>query len=856
LKPTVDAVARRDVLASLVATLTAAGCRSAEVEKVCADGYLIPPLTAKVQTTACAYCIVGCGYKTYTWPVGVPSGGTSALENAMSVDFPTAPGFGAWISPEMYNVATVDGTPHHVVVVPDTASKVINLKGNHNLGGSLAQRFYRNDAPTKDRFLKPALRVGSELLPISWEQATALVGDISRHVLDTAGPLAWAMKTYSYQFYENTYAITKLCFAAIKTPCWAPHDAPADGSSTPGLSDAGLNAFSAAYEDWAQAEVIFVSGVGLYDQHAILFDDWVVRGGAKLIVVNPRKDETAQYALENGGLFLQVRPGTDTLLHHAIARVIVESGWTDGDFIAGKTVNAADLAAEGTANARRAKYGMTFEAYRDFLLADERFIAENAAATVGVSAAQIREAARLLAAPKPDQTRIRASYMIEKGNFWSHNYANSSSLVSLALLTGAGNRPGRMVSRAGGHQRGMLTAASYPLAASPDTVDGRKAPLNLDRWLLSGKLRFAWVVGNTWVGGGSAHAGALYEQVRQQARASPAQLEKGKAFAADGTVNIDYVLEIFRARVNQGGMVFVQQDMYPQPLTALADIVLPAASWGEVPFTRMQGERRLRHYAQIVDAPGETRADWKIVADIAKRMKFDGFDWPDENAVFEEAASRSATNEQSYLELVNLAKAQGKTGHQLLASLGTEGIQCPIRLEGSSLLGTVRLHEGGFSTMTKKAMFVKADWDALVLSRSDVFAPRAGELQIINRRHGAAWSSLVEDARIPYRQAQFPENTLEINSEDAARLGIQDGAAVLVETVDLMAPIAGGSQMTTGRMQAKAVISDLVKPGVACAYFNFQGDPKQSTNALVPNSPDPVSNLFSFKLGRGSVRLA
>jgi arsenite oxidase large subunit len=756
----------------------------------------------------------------------------------------------------MYNVATVNGVPHHVIVVPDIASKVVNLKGNHNLGGSLAQRFYRNDAPTKDRFLRPALRVGSELFPISWEQATALVGDFSRHVLDTAGPLAWAMKTYSYQFYENTYAITKLCFAAIKTPCWAPHDAPADGSSTPGFSDAGVNAFSAAYEDWAQAEVIFVSGVGLYDQHAILFDDWVVRGGAKLIVVNPRRDETAEFAVENGGLFLQVRPGTDTLLHHAIARVIVESGWTDATFIAERTVNVADLATEGMANARRAKYGMTYDAYRDFLLADQRFIPENAASTIGVNAAQIREAARLLAAPKPNQTRIRASYMIEKGNFWSHNYANSSSLVSLALLTGAGNRPGQMVSRGGGHQRGMLTAANYPLAASPDMVDGRQSPLNLDRWLLSGKLRFAWVVGNTWVGGGSAHTSALYAQVKQQARASSAQLEKDRAFAPNGAVNLDYVLETFRTRVNQGGMVFVQQDLYPQALTELADIVLPAASWGEAPFTRMQGERRLRYYAQIVDAPGETRADWKIIADIAKRMKFDGFDWPNENAVFEEAATRSATNEQSYLELVNLAKEQGKTGHELLASLGTEGIQCPIRRQGDALVGTARLHESGFSTVTKKAMFVKADWDVLVLSRGDVFTPRAGELQIINRRHGAAWSSLVEARRIPYRLAQFPENTLEINSEDAARLGISDGAAVVVEASELMAPITGGSQITSGRFQAKAIVTDLVKPGVACAYFNFRGDPNQSTNAIVPNSPDPVSNLFSLKLGRGSVRLA
>ena len=95
------------------------------------------------------------------------------------------------------------------------------------------------------------------------------------------------MKTYSYNYYENTYALTKLALDAIGTPCWAPHDKPAAGADTPGLSDAGINAFSAAYEDWKQAEVIYVSGVSLYETKTIMFQEWVHPGGAKLIVVNP-----------------------------------------------------------------------------------------------------------------------------------------------------------------------------------------------------------------------------------------------------------------------------------------------------------------------------------------------------------------------------------------------------------------------------------------------------------------------------------------------------------------------------------------------------------------------------------------
>lgn len=840
-----------------VAAAVAAGCGDDERRELERTGYLLPPVGAKLRTTACAYCVVGCGYKSYSWPVGTPSGGAAATENALGVSFPVGPLSGHWISPQMYNVSVVDGVPHHIVVVPDANSKVVNVGGDHNLGGSLAQRFYSPTGATSDRFLSPLLRVGAELVPVSWEDATAIAGEATRHALTAHGPLAWGMKSYSYQFYENTYAITKLCFAAVKTPCWAPHDQPADGPSTPGLSDAGVNAFSAAYTDWKEADVLFVSGVGLVEQRAILFSHWV-EGGPELIVVNPRRDETADYALANGGLFLQIRPGTDTLLHNAIARVILENDWQDAAFIASSTASDADVIIEGEKSWRRKRFGASFEQYRTFILADEAYVPERAAEALGIPAELIRDAARRLAAPRPDGTRTRASFMLEKGNYWSHNYANSASLASLGLLAGAGNRAGQMISRGGGHQRGMISAAPYPTAMSPDQIDGNKVPMNLDHWLLSGSLRVAWVVGCTWFGGGSAHASALYGQVKSQARSETLpQLVLEQAFPSGRTSPVDlvYVLSVMKARMDAGGMVVIQQDIYPQAVTLLADLVLPAASWGEAGFSRMQGERRLRHYARLVDAPGQARPDWKIIAGVAKYLGYEGFDWPDENAVFEEAAERSKGTEHDYVELVAAARERGLAGHDFLASLGTAGLQCPITRQGTDLVGTVRLHQGGFGTSTKRALFLRASYKDLVESRAATLRPRTGELQIINRRSGSSWSSLIEDARVPFRKEQLPENFLEMHPEDAAALGIAEADAVIVQT-DGLSPAGATWPLAskTGSFKAKAVLSDKVTRGVACTYFNFLGDPEMSSNSVVPNERDPVSNLFSFKLGRGFVR--
>jgi len=762
---------------------------------------------------------------------------------------------GHWITPQMYNIVTIDGELHHLIVKPDADTEVVNRGGDHNLGGSLAQRFYRADGATSDRLLQPQLRVDGELVPISWEEAIAIMGETTNHILETKGPLAFGMKTYSYQFYENTYAITKLAFDGIKTPAWTSHDQPADGSSTPGLSDIGVNAFSASYQDWADSEVLFVSGCALYDQRAILFSQWVA-GGPKLIVVNPVRDETADYAIENGGLFLQVIPGTDTLLQNSIARVIIEEGWEDSSFIAEKCVGDAELAEELASSSRRQRFGTTFDQYRTFILGEDLHRPENAAAITGVSASDIRAAAKMMADPGLG-ARPKTSLMLEKGNYWSHNYSNSASFASLGLLVGAGNRPGQVISRGGGHQRGMLKAASYPIDASPEVRNGATVPLNLDSWLLKGNLSLAWVIGCTWMGGGSAHTDALYAQAKKQARSPELpQLRRGDAFMAGvgSAVNLDGVMASIRAKIDAGGMLFVQQDIYPQAITELADLVLPAVSWGEAPFTRMQGERRLRHYAKLADAPGDAKPDWRIISEFAAYLGLDGYDWADENEIFEEGAARSVGKVNDYSELVKYAQEQGMPAHDYLASLGTTGLQCPIQRDGNSLKGTVRLHEGGFSTKSGKALFVRADYRELVMSREAELAPRPGELFITNRRFGTNWSSLVEDARNPYRVSLMPENNLQVHPVDAAALGLADGDSVLVTTDKLMSDqVDAQNEWEGGSMEAKISLCDQMRPGVACAYFNFMGDPNGAANALVPNCVDPVTGLYSFKLGRGSI---
>lgn len=848
---------------------------------------LLPPKGASVSSTACAYCVVGCGYKVYSWPTEAEPGGASAETNAFNVDFPLSPeNQNYWVSPEMVNVVNVDGKPHHVLIMPDPDASVVNVGGDHGLGASLAKKLYSVEFPN-DRLLFPQLRTTSGQRRISWDAAIAIIARLTRHVLDTSGPLGWGMKSYSYQFYENTYALTKFALKGIGTPCWAPHDKPAEASDVPGLTDAGLDPFSAAYQDYRDAEVLFVSGVALYEAHPVLFSQWVM-GGPSLIVVNPREDPTASYALANGGMHLAINPGTDTLLHNSIAWVILTEGWQDDQFIErfcaddgslGATTaefdinqpsvqsqvynsneaGAATLAYLSTNAAlkwRRVKYGMSFSQYRDFILGEPEHQPDNAAKTTGVPAEQIRQAAARLAAPNGGK-RPKTSFMLEKGNYWGHNYPNTASLTSLALLTGAGNRPGRVVSRAGGHQRGMLSGGKYPFGWSPDTIDGNKVSVNLDQWAMDGNLDFCWVVGTTWAGGGTANARRLYERLRAQTRREVLpQLDVDLAFpeGSSGGVDVEYVVRTLTKRMAEGGMALVVSDIYPQAMTALADLTLPAAGWGEAPFARMQGERRLRFYPRIGDAPGEAKPDWWAVASVARALGLTGFDWSNANAVFEAAGEASRGGIQDYWQLVRLARERGQTGHELLAKLGTTGIQCPIVREDDQLVGTVRLHETGFATPTGRAAFVKGDWQD-ALPRQNTLAPRAGELWILNRRVSGVWSSMTEDLRNPFRHDLWRDNFLELNPADAADRGVSDGEPIEIESGDTTSPADSESPPQSGVIiRSVARVTDRTPRGIAYLYFNYCGDPLNAANNTVSPNPDPINGMYSFKLGRGRLR--
>ena len=754
-----------------------------KIKRYMSENIPMPPENADVITTACDYCIVACGYKVYRWRVASKEG--SDKKNALKAEYPTYAMSGKWISPNQHNIVMHEGEPHYVAIIADADAKVVNKGGDFSIrGGTIAQKCYNPLTPTRDRLQYPMIRINKKLERVTWDEAIEVMAEVSKYVIEKRGREAWAMKMYSYQFWENTHALTKLALREIKTPAWAVHDQPTGhGPDTPGMADSGIDNFSACYEDWGMAETLLIVGTDPFESKTIIFNEFIkpaIDAGMKAIFVLPRKTAGVAYAEKNGGLYLAINPGTDAILLYALARIIVEKGWEDSDFVSKWINNRAErdkevFQADG------------FEDFKAWILSNDDATLDNAVKITGIAKEKILLTAEYLAKPKKDGSRVKASFGFEKGLYWSNNYLGTASLTALGLICGAGNRPGQVISRFGGHQRGMMPGGKYPQELAPEKFPGwKKQGIDVDRWVEAGNASFVWVVGNTWTHAMTASK-HLEDKLRLFTSAHPQQPR---------SKNIKEIIETYKRRIDVGALVMVDQDIYPvSPVgSEFADIVLPAATWGEENFTRANGERRIRLYQKFNDAPGESLPDWKIVALFAKKMGFSGFDWKDSNEVFEDAAFYNKGRRTSYVALVEYAKSKDMRGHDLLKTYGTQGIQAPVRWEDGVLKGTARLHDDTlktgvsnglekidfrwlrkFKTKTGRANLLKAPWK-LYSDYWEFMKPVDDELWVTSGRINELWQSGFDDQmRRPYLKNRWPENFIEIHPNDAKKRGIESG---------------------------------------------------------------------------------
>ncbi len=229
----------------------------------------LPPNDAQRFNTVCQFCIVGCGYQVYKWPLA-RSGGPHPSDNAFGLDFRKAqPAFGTWVAPINHRVVTdKDGSRHHVVILPDQACRVNDGMASVR-GAGLASTLYAPDQSTRVRLSTPLLHQGQALAPAKWEDAVELGARVIKAVLDRWGADAVGMKFFDHGGggggFENNWAVGRFFFTGIGTRTASIHNRPAYNSEVHAAGDAGVAALTNSYLDAQLADTLFIVGANPYE---------------------------------------------------------------------------------------------------------------------------------------------------------------------------------------------------------------------------------------------------------------------------------------------------------------------------------------------------------------------------------------------------------------------------------------------------------------------------------------------------------------------------------------------------------------------------------------------------------------
>ena len=406
-------------------------------------------------------------------------------------------------------------------------------------------------------------------------------------------------------------------------------------------------------------DLVFIFGYNPADSHPIVANHILnaKRNGAKIIVCDPRKIETARIA----DLHLALKNGSNIALLNAIGQVIIEEDLYDKSFVAGRS--------EG------------FEAYRNIV---EGYTPESVEAITGISARQIRECARLYA--RAENAMILWGMGVTQ--FWQ-GVETVRSLTSLAILTGNLGKPHVGVNPVRGQNN---VQGACDTGALPDTYPGYqyvKFPENRE------KFANAWGVES------------LPENPGYRISELPHRVAHGEVRAAyimgEDPLQTDAELSAVRQAFEEMELVIVQ-DIFMTKTAAAADVILPSTSWGEHEGVYTAADRGFQRFFKAVEPKWDLKTDWQIICEIATRM---GYPMKYDNT------------QQIWDELRHLCPNFFGATYEKMGELGY--VQWPCRDESEADQGTSYLFAERFSTPNGLAQFFTCEWQAPVDKLSDAY---------------------------------------------------------------------------------------------------------------------------------------
>ena len=523
----------------------------------------------------------------------------------------------------------------------------------------------------------------------------------------------------------------------------------------------GSGAMTNSIGDIQDTSCILAIGTNTTSTHPIIGMDirQATQKGTKLIVANPREINLCKYA----HIWLRQKPGTDVALLMGMMKVIVDEGLQDTEFI----------------NKRCENYDALLESLKDFP-------AEKVESITGVPKEQFIQAARLFATSKP------ASIMYAMGiTQHSHGTDNVMATSNLAMLTGNIGKPGAGVNPLRGQNN---VQGACDMGALPGTFPGYQA---VDNPEIRQKFESAWGCklnpkpGLTLLEIMNAAQRREIKSLFLLVGENPLLSEPGITHSIEAMEKLDF---------------FVVQDIFLTETAKYAHVVLPAASFAEKDGTFTNTERRVQRIRKAIPPVGQSKSDWEIVCEIAKRMGKAGFDYTDVSQIMKEINCLTP----SYAGITYERLEQG-------------GLQwpCPtLEHPGTPILHTLTFTRG-------KGKFVPLSFKPPMELPDDEYPLLLTTERSLFHYHTGTMTRKVKGLNT-FRN----EELVEINPKDAAKFGISDGVVLKIAS-------------RRGEVTAKAKITEDSPPGVISMGFHFAESP---TNVITSTYLDPVSKIPELKV--------
>lgn len=657
-------------------------------------------------------------------------------------------------------------------VLVNRADKGITIKGDPDHPANFGRLCSKGSALAETiglpgRLLNPKID-GKDT---DWGSALDLVAARFSETIARHGPDSIAFYVSGQLLTEDYYAANKLMKGYIGSGNIDTNSRLCMASSVAGHRRAfGSDTVPGLYEDLELADLVILAGSNLAWCHPVLYQRLLAakqaRPDMRVVVIDPRRTATCEIA----DLHLPLSPGSDAALFNLLLAALAERGLANADYL--KHVTGADDAIATAATTDPAATGLDPAALTQFIAmwcATEK--------TVTVYSQGINQSAT-------GTDKVNA-------------------IINCHLLTGRIGRPGM----------GPFSVTGQPNAMGGREVGGLANMLACHLSIENADHRDA--------------VQTFWNSPRMTAKPGLKAVDLFNAIG-DGRIKALWVMstnpavsmpEADRvAQAMQNCFTVVSDVIADTDTTRLANVLLPAAAWGEKDGTVTNSERRISRQRPFRAPPGQARPDWKIISDVAARMGWsDGFGWNSVAEVFAE-----------YTALSGLAGSLGSDFDISDMPQGFDDMAPTLWPQSPARRGGRFFADGSFHTPDGKARMIP------VTAARPARAP-AG-LRLNTGRIRDHWHTMTRTGLSPRLSAHIAEPFLEVHPQDAARLGLDPAGLARL-----------GNRH--GSAILRVLVTERASTGQVFAPIHWSGQNAAAgrIDALVTGYTDPISGQPALK---------